>query len=78
MISLRNAFGFKAVNSFNGKSMKEFDEGAAARRVPLDDPPAETRECEGCGERKPIEEMATVFLPGTGETYQCSDCRGGP
>jgi hypothetical protein len=38
----------------------------------------ETRECENCGQHKPVEEMETVFLPGTGESYQCIDCRGGP
>lgn len=37
-----------------------------------------TRECENCGQRKPIEEMSTVFLPGTGESFQCEQCRGGP
>lgn len=36
----------------------------------------ETRECENCGKQKPIEEMETVFLPGTGESYQCETCRG--
>jgi len=35
-----------------------------------------TRECDNCGQQKPIEEMQTVFLPGTGETYQCEQCRG--
>jgi len=41
---------------------------------PAEEP--ETRECEGCGQQKPTEEMSTVFLPGTGETYQCAACRG--
>jgi hypothetical protein len=47
-----------------------------AERSPL--PPDETRECENCGQHKPVEEMETVFLPGTGESYQCEACRGGP
>src|SRR5437899_1276445 len=36
---------------------------------------ATLRECEGCGQWKPAEEMSTVFLPGAGETYQCEQCR---
>jgi len=38
--------------------------------------PEAGRECEGCGQQKPIGEMSTVCLSGTGDTFQCEQGRG--
>lgn len=46
------------------------------RDVNPPDEPAETAICEGCDRRTPVEDMATVYAPGAGETYQCTRCRG--